>query len=91
MAISLEFLDRNTRIHFECTVQKHCALKASLSLPKLTRKIQSAYLTAVSPCHPGVMAMIRLDTAEMSFVAYLKEESGNRWTRFPGLGSNPIP
>ncbi len=40
MPVKLDFPDKNTRIHFEKTVRKHCNLKASISLPKPIRKYQ---------------------------------------------------
>jgi hypothetical protein len=41
MPVKLDFPDKNTRIHFERTLRKHCNLKANISLPDPIRKYQS--------------------------------------------------
>jgi hypothetical protein len=89
MPVKLDFPDRNTRIHFERTLKKHCNLKATISLPPTIWKYQSLYLKAMRERHAGKVVMVRPDIASMSLVAFLKEEGDPRWTRCPG--SWPIP
>jgi hypothetical protein len=74
MPVRLDFPDRNTRIHFERTVRKHCNLKASISLPAPIRKYQGLYLQALKERHHGKFVMVRPDTASLGLVAFLKEE-----------------
>jgi hypothetical protein len=47
MAVKLDFPDRNTRIHFERTLQKNCGMKALISLPFQIRRNQSLFLKAM--------------------------------------------
>jgi hypothetical protein len=89
MPIRIDFPDRNTRIHFERTVRKHCELKASISLPKPIRQMQSAFLAAMRACNPGKIVMVRPDVPSLSFVAFLKEDGEGGWTRHPD--QYPIP
>jgi hypothetical protein len=89
MPVKLDFPDRNTRIHFERTLKKHCNLKATISLPTQIWKYQSLYLKAMRERHVGKVVMVRPDTAAMSLVAFVKEDGDARWTRCPG--SWPIP
>ncbi len=89
MPVKLDFPDRNTRIHCERTLKKHCNLKATISLPPNIWKYQSLYLKAMRERHAGKVVMVRPDIASMSLVAFLKEEGDLRWTRCPG--SWPIP
>jgi hypothetical protein len=84
MPVKLDFPDRNTRIHFERTIRKHCNLKATISLPTIIQKYQALYLNAVKECHPGRVVMVRPDVASLSLVALFKEEGGGAWTRCPG-------
>jgi hypothetical protein len=89
MPVRLDFPDRNTRIHFERTVRKHCNLKASVSLPAPIRKYQGMYLQAMKERHRGKFVMVRPDIASLGLVAFIKEEGDRAWTRCPG--SHPIP
>jgi hypothetical protein len=89
MPVRLDFPDRNTRIHFERTVRKHCNLKASISLPAPIRKYQGLYLQALKERHHGKFVMVRPDTASLGLVAFLKEEGDRTWKRCPG--HHPIP
>jgi hypothetical protein len=89
MPVKLDFPDRNTRIHFERTLRKHCNLKATISLPTTIRKYQSLYLNAVREHHRGKVVMVRPDTANMSLVTLVKEEGGGAWVHCPG--GHPIP
>jgi uncharacterized short protein YbdD (DUF466 family) len=89
MPLKLGFPDRNTRIHFERTLRKHCNLKATISLPTTIRKYQSLYLNAMREHHPGKAVMVRPDTASMSLITLTKEEGGGAWLRCPG--GHPIP
>jgi hypothetical protein len=89
MPVKLDFPDRNTRIHFERTVRKHCNLKASISLPAPIRKYQGMYLQALKERHRGKFVMVRPDIASLGLVAFTKEEGDRSWTRCPG--HHPIP
>ncbi len=89
MPVKLDFPDRNTRTHFQSTLRKHCNLKASIFLPAPIRKYQSLYLNAVRERHPGKAVMVCPDTANMSLVAFVKDEGVGAWSRCPGL--HPIP
>jgi hypothetical protein len=89
MPVKLDFPDRNTRIHFERTIRKHCNLRATISLPTKIRQYQALYLNAVKERYPGRAVMVRPDTASLSLVALVKEEGGAAWTRCPG--GHPIP
>jgi hypothetical protein len=74
MPVRLDFPDRNTRIHFERTVRKHCNLKATMSLPAPIRKYQGLYLQAMRERHRGKTVMVRTDTASLSLIAFTKQE-----------------
>jgi hypothetical protein len=89
MPVKLDFPDRNTRIHFERTVRKHCNLKASISLLAPIRKYQGMYLQALKERHRGKFVMVRPDIASLGLVAFTKEEGDRSWTRCPG--HHPIP
>jgi hypothetical protein len=89
MPVKLDFPDRNTRIHFERTVRKHCDLKASISLPAPIRKYQGMYLQAMKERHRGKFVMVRPDTASLGLITFVKEEGDRSWTRCPGY--HPIP
>jgi hypothetical protein len=89
MPVRLDFPDRNTRIHFERTVRKHCNLKASISLPAPIRKYQGLFLQAVRDKYRGKIVMVRPDAASLSLVAFMKEDGERTWTRCPD--SHPIP
>jgi hypothetical protein len=83
MPLRIDFPDRNTRIHFERTLRKHCDLKASISLPKPLRQLQAVYLSAVRARHPGKIVMVCPETASLSLVAFIKEDGEWGWTRCP--------
>ena len=89
MPVKLDFPDKNSRIHFEKSLRKHCNLKAQMALPKQIWKYQSAYLRAMRERHAGKVVMVRTDAASMSLVAFTKDEGGNVWERCPGMW--PIP
>ncbi len=89
MPVKLDFPDRNTRIHFERTVRKHCNLKATVSLPAPIRKYQGLYLQAMRERHRGKIVMVRTDTATLSLIAFTKEDGDRVWTRCPD--HHPIP
>jgi hypothetical protein len=89
MPVKLDFPDRNTRIHFERTVRKHCNLKASISLPAPIRKYQGMYLQAMKDRHRGKYVMVRPDVASLGLVAFVKEEGDRSWTRCPGHHPTP--
>jgi hypothetical protein len=89
MPVKLDFPDKNTRIHFERTLRKHCNLKANMSLPDPIRKYQSLYLKAMREHLPGRAVMVRPDAASLALVTLVKEEGGGAWRRCPG--GYPIP
>jgi hypothetical protein len=89
MPVKLDFPDRNTRIHFEKTLRKHCGIKASMSLPFQIRKFQSLFLNAMRSRYTGMVVSVRPDTSNMSLVAFMKEEGGGGWSRC--RESVPIP
>ena len=89
MPVKLDFPDKNSRIHFEKSLRKHCNLKAQMALPKQIWKYQSSYLRAMRERHVGRVVMVRTDTASMSLVAFTKDEGGSVWERCPGMW--PIP
>jgi hypothetical protein len=89
MPVKLDFPDRNTRIHFERTVRKHCDLKASISLPTPIRKYQGMYLQALTERHRGKFVMVRPDIASLGLIAFVKEEGDRSWTRCPGYHAIP--
>jgi hypothetical protein len=89
MPVRLDFPDRNTRIHFEKTLRKHCGIKASMSLPFQIRKYQGLFLSAMKSRYVGRVVTVRPDTANMSLVAFMKEEDGGGWSRC--RESVPIP
>jgi hypothetical protein len=89
MPVKLDFPDKNTRIHFERTLRKHCNLKATISLPAPIRKYQGLYLQAMRERHRGKCVMVRPDTASLSLGAFITEDGDRAWTRCPG--HHPIP
>jgi hypothetical protein len=46
MPVKLDFPDKNTRLHFERTLRKHCGIKASMSLPFQIRTIAAKKIDA---------------------------------------------
>lgn len=89
MPVKLDFPDRNTRIHFEKTLRKHCGIKATISLPFQIRKYLSLFLTAMKSRYAGRVVSVRPDTLNMSLVAFMKNEGGAGWSRC--RESVPIP
>jgi hypothetical protein len=81
MPVRLDFPDRNTRIHFEKTLRKHCGLRATMSLPFQIRKYQNLFLSALRSRYVGRTISARPDTPTMSFVAFMKNEDGSGWSR----------
>jgi hypothetical protein len=81
MPVKLDFPDRNTRIHFEKTLRKHCGIKATISLPFQKRRFQSLYLEALRDRYKGRVITARPDTSTMSMVAFMKNEGGRGWSR----------
>jgi hypothetical protein len=81
MPVKLDFPDRNTRIHFEKTLRKHCGVKATISLPFQIRRFQSLYLEALQDRYKGRVITARPDTSTMSMVAFMKNEGDRGWSR----------
>jgi hypothetical protein len=81
MPVKQDFPDKNTRIHFEKTLRKHCGIKASISLPFPIRKVQSLVAGAMRSHYAGRVVTVRPDTSSLSFVAFMKNESGGGWTK----------
>ncbi len=81
MPVKLDFPDRNTRIHFERTLRKHCGMKASMSLPFQIRRYQSLFLKAMKNRYADRTIMVRPDTSTLSLVAFMKNEGGSGWWR----------
>jgi hypothetical protein len=81
MPVKLDFPDRNTRIHFEKTLRKHCGVKATISLPFQIRRFQSLYLEALRDRYKGRAITARPDTSTMSMVAFMKNEGDRGWSR----------
>jgi hypothetical protein len=81
MPVKLDFPDRNTRIHFEKTLRKHCGVKATISLPFQIRRFQSLYLDAMRDRYKGRVITARPDTSTMSMVAFMKNEGSRGWSR----------
>jgi hypothetical protein len=81
MLVKLDFPDRNTRIHFEKTLRKHCGVKATISLPFQIRRFQSLYLEALWDRYKGRVITARPDTSTMSMVAFMKNEGNRGWSR----------
>jgi hypothetical protein len=81
MPVRLDFPDKNTRIHFEKTLRKHCGMKATISLPFKIRKYQSLFLDAMRNRYNGRVITARPDTSTLSMVAFMKNESGGGWSR----------
>ncbi len=89
MPVKLDFPDRNTRIHFERTLQKHCGMKASISLPFQIRRYQSLFLKAMKDRYEDRILTVRPDAPTLSLVAFMKNEGGGGWSRC--RESVPIP
>ncbi len=53
MPVELDFPDRNTRIHFEKTLRKHCGINSLISLPFQIRKYQSLFLNTMKDTMPA--------------------------------------
>jgi hypothetical protein len=81
MPVKLDFPDRDTRIHFEKTLRKHCGIKATISLPFQIRKFQSLFLAALRDRYKGRAITARPDTATLSMVAFMKNEGDRGWSR----------
>jgi hypothetical protein len=89
MPVKLDFPDRNTRIHFEKTLRKHCGLRATMSLPFQIRKYQNLFLRAMRSRYEGRIISAQPDTSTMSFVAFMKGGDSSGWSRCQE--SLPIP
>jgi hypothetical protein len=81
MPVKLDFPDRNTRIHFEKTLRKHCGMKATISLPFQVRRYQALFLDALRDRYKGRVITARPDTSTLSMVAFMKNESDRGWLR----------
>jgi hypothetical protein len=81
MPVKLDFPDRDTRIHFEKTLRKHCGMKATISLPFQIRKYQSLFLDALRDRYKGRAISARPDTSTLSMVAFMKNEEDRGWSR----------
>jgi hypothetical protein len=81
MPVKLDFPDRNTWIHFERTLRKQCAMKASISLPFQIRRYQSLFLKAMKERYADRIITVRPDTPTLSLVAFMKNEGGAGWLR----------
>jgi hypothetical protein len=60
-----------------------------MSLPFQIRKFQGLFLSAMKSRYVGRVVSVRPDTANMSLVAFMKEEDGSGWSRC--RESVPIP
>jgi hypothetical protein len=87
MPVKLDFPDKNTRIHFEKTLRKHCGINATISLPFQIRKYQTLFLNAMRSRYGGRIVSARRDTSSMSLFAFMKEGGGSGWSRW----GEPIP
>jgi hypothetical protein len=65
MPVKLDFPDRNTRIHFEKTLRKHCGLRATMSLPFQIRKYQNLFLSALRSRYVCRTMSARPDTSTL--------------------------
>jgi hypothetical protein len=81
MPVKLDFPDKDTRIHFEKTLRKHCGLKATISLPFKIRQFQSLFLDALRDRYRGRAISARPDTSTLSMVAFMKNEGDRGWSR----------
>jgi hypothetical protein len=81
MPVKLDFPDRDTRIHFEKTLRKHCGIKATISLPFEIRRFQALFLGALRDRYKGRAITARPDTATLSMVAFMKNEGDRGWSR----------
>jgi hypothetical protein len=89
MPVKLDFPNKNTRIHFEKTLRKHCGIKASISLPFNIRKYQSLFLNAMKSRYAGRVVSVRPDIPNLTLIAFIKQEGGGGWSRC--RESVPIP
>jgi hypothetical protein len=90
MPIKFKFEDRDSRIHFETSMRKHCTLRASMSLPFAIRKEQAAFQKAIRERYPEEVTTIRVDTLSMSLQAYKKADGEKKWTRCPENVALPL-
>ncbi len=81
MPVKLDFPDRDTRIHFEKTLRKHCGMKATISLPFQIRQYQALFLDALRNPYKGRAISARPDTSTLSMVAFMKNEDDRGWSR----------
>jgi hypothetical protein len=81
MPVKIDFPDRNTRIHFERTLRKHCGMKASMSLPFPIRKYQALFLCAMKERYDGKIITARPDTSTLFLVAFIQNEGDRGWSR----------
>jgi hypothetical protein len=81
MPVKLDFPDKDTRIHFEKTIRKHCGMKATISLPFQIRKFQGLFLDALRNRYKGRAITARPDTSTLSMVAFMKNEGDRGWSR----------
>jgi hypothetical protein len=81
MPVKLDFPDRDTRIHFEKTLRKHCGMKATISLPFQIRQYQALFLDALRNRYKGRAISARPDTSTLSMVAFMKNEGDRGWSR----------
>jgi hypothetical protein len=81
MPVKLDFPDKDTRIHFEKTIRKHCGMKATISLPFQIRKFQGLFLDALRNRYQGRAITARPDTSTLSMVAFMKNEGDRGWSR----------
>jgi hypothetical protein len=83
MPIKLVFEDRGSRIHFERTLGARCGLRATMSLPRNIRIAQAKFGEAIKDKYADRITMVRTDTEKMRFIAFHKEEGGQRWIPCP--------
>jgi hypothetical protein len=81
MPVKLDFPDRDTRIHFEKTLRKHCGMKATISLPFQIRQYQALFLDALRNRYKGRAISARPNTSTLSMVAFMKNEGDRGWSR----------
>jgi hypothetical protein len=83
MPVKFKFDDRDSRIHFETTMCKHCNLKAAMSIPKPIRIEQSAFQKVVKERYPEEIVTVRVDTLRLELRAYRKLDGQKQWIRCP--------
>jgi hypothetical protein len=89
MPTELEFPDRIIRVHFECSVRKHCGLKANISLPRLIREYQAVYLAVMRTRHMDKMVVVRPNATEISLDTFLKGEGHRGRSKCPETWNFP--